>query len=206
MRFTKLRLLLAAIFTTLMFVGVTTITEADNPVPAQQPETTATAPTPPPPPPCIYSKSAYRWNVRRVFRYSSAGDNYVAFKVRKHYVKRATYLRKCAKTLGVPQDYRYMLKYWHHRKAQWRLYAYIDRITPYGKWAIPWPIVRCESGGSWRAANPSGAIGPYQLLGHGAPWPVRTLHDKIMHHLIALRLWLKSGSAPWSPSGSCSGY
>lgn len=58
------------------------------------------------------------------------------------------------------------------------------------KWAIPWDIVACESGGSWAADNPSSdARGPYQLLGHGEPWPVVSKHDKRMHHIIAGRLY-----------------
>lgn len=69
----------------------------------------------------------------------------------------------------------------------------IQRLTPYrcatGRYAIPCHIIQCESHGRWGAANPSGAIGPYQLLGWGAPWPVRTLRDKLAHHRIAARLW-----------------
>jgi len=58
------------------------------------------------------------------------------------------------------------------------------------RWAIPWYIVRCESGGSWSAYNPSGAAGPYQIMPmHGRPWPVRTRADRWEHHRIAARLW-----------------
>lgn len=73
----------------------------------------------------------------------------------------------------------------------------VDRyraLTPYPgpgrtRWAIPYSIVACESGGSWAAANPSGAVGPYQLLGWGAPWPVGGMHDKMAHHRIASQVW-----------------
>ena len=70
----------------------------------------------------------------------------------------------------------------------------VAELTPYPgpngtHWAIPYSIVACESGGSWTAANPSGAIGPYQLLGHGAPWPVTSEADKLAHHRIAAALW-----------------
>jgi hypothetical protein len=69
----------------------------------------------------------------------------------------------------------------------------IRRLTPYrcsfGRSAIPCYVVMCESGGRWNAWNPSGAIGPYQLLGWGAPWPVRTRADRLAHHRIAARLW-----------------
>ena len=76
------------------------------------------------------------------------------------------------------------------------------KITPYPGggtyWAIPWSIVACESGGSWSAANPSGAIGPYQLLGHGAPFPVTSEADKLAHHRIASALWAGgAGRSHW---------
>lgn len=80
--------------------------------------------------------------------------------------------------------------------------AQISSVTPYncgshGSYAIPCYIVECESHFSWSAANPSGAIGPYQLLGHGAPWPVTSLADKLAHHRIARELWMSQGSSPW---------
>jgi len=46
MRITNLRLLLAALCVGFAFMGATTITEADNPAPAQQTTTTQTAPPP----------------------------------------------------------------------------------------------------------------------------------------------------------------
>jgi hypothetical protein len=57
------------------------------------------------------------------------------------------------------------------------------------RWAIPWPIVACESGGDWYAHNPSGASGPYQLLGWGAPYPAVTEAQKMENHRIAARVW-----------------
>ncbi len=75
-------------------------------------------------------------------------------------------------------------------------------LTPYvggsGRWAIPWPIVVCESGGSWFAANPSGAVGPYQLLGHGAPYPATTMDAKMENHRIASELYAGgAGRGAW---------
>lgn len=67
------------------------------------------------------------------------------------------------------------------------------KYTPYrcgnSWWAIPCSIIACESGFSWGAANPSGAVGPYQLLGWGAPYPVTSRADKRAHHRIAASVW-----------------
>ncbi len=76
------------------------------------------------------------------------------------------------------------------------------RLTPYrcasGRFAVPCYIIACESHGRWAAYNPSGAVGPYQLLGWGAPWPVRTAVDRLAHHRIAARLWARGrGARNW---------
>ena len=79
----------------------------------------------------------------------------------------------------------------------------IMRLTPYrgpngSRWAIPWYIVACESRGSWSAYNPSGARGPYQLLGWKVPWPARTQADRLAHHRMATRLWRGgAGASHW---------
>lgn len=84
--------------------------------------------------------------------------------------------------------------------------ARIDRITPftcYGFRSVkPCWVITQESAtsGFWRAYNPSGAEGIYQLLGHGQPWPVivtwgprlwrkyETLKRMLAHHRIARSL------------------
>lgn len=82
-------------------------------------------------------------------------------------------------------------------------------VGPNGtRWAIPWHIVSCESkgptaplGGDWTVSNSelSGAHGPYQLLGHGEPWPVRSFRDRLAHHRIAAALWKGGrGSGNWA--------
>jgi hypothetical protein len=70
----------------------------------------------------------------------------------------------------------------------------LTAVTPYqcgshGRYAIPCGIVACESGFRWSAANPSGAIGVYQLLGKGAPWPANTRARRLIHHRIAFNLY-----------------
>lgn len=66
-----------------------------------------------------------------------------------------------------------------------------------GCWVIPAWCVEAESGGSWTAYNPSGASGPYQLLGHGQPWPVTTRAQAMAHHRIAAQLYASQGLGPW---------
>lgn len=92
------------------------------------------------------------------------------------------------------------------KRKQWRSkfrkkLAYY-RLTPFvcgngTRWAIPCYIVYCESHYSWMAYNPSGAVGPYQLLGWGAIYPARTWKAKMQNHRIARRLYLSQGSSPW---------
>lgn len=70
--------------------------------------------------------------------------------------------------------------------------------TPNG-WAIPAHIVSCESGGSWSAYNPSGALGPYQFYGWPIPWPVTNYAEAQQHHAMAAKLWAGgSGASHWS--------
>lgn len=84
--------------------------------------------------------------------------------------------------------------WWRDRKRYGR-YRVFRQLAPYPGggtyWAIPWPVVLCESGtsGLWLAVNPSGAVGPYQLLGHGAPYPADTWHERMENHRIAGELW-----------------
>jgi predicted nucleic acid-binding Zn-ribbon protein len=71
-----------------------------------------------------------------------------------------------------------------------------------GKWAIPAYIVMCESGGNFRAVNPSsGAGGAYQILpstwrlygGTGLPEDASPAEQS----RIAAQIWADSGSGAW---------
>lgn len=84
-------------------------------------------------------------------------------------------------------------------KGRFGDYREYRHITPYrcqggwyGTWAIPCYVIACESGFSWSAYNPSGASGPYQLLGWGAPMPANTWERKLEHHRIAASLSLSN--------------
>jgi hypothetical protein len=75
-------------------------------------------------------------------------------------------------------------------------YRGFNEGDPYLKWlAVPAYIVACETNGyrgegRWHAANSSGAVGPYQLLGWGAPYPADTPREKVRNHEIASGLSL----------------
>lgn len=116
----------------------------------------------------------------------------------------AAYRHKLRCAAG-PGHRRAMRKAWKRYRLRFGRYRALRLIAPYPGgdtwWSIPYYIVACESGGSWSAYNPSGALGPYQLLGWGAPFPVTSWHDKMAHHHIARDLWLSYGSSPWVCSG-----
>lgn len=95
-----------------------------------------------------------------------------------------------------------MKKEWQRDRLAFGRYRALRRIAPYPGggtyWAVPYYIVLCESGGSWSAANPSGAVGPYQLLGWGAPYPARTWREKMENHRIAARVYAGgAGASNW---------
>lgn len=93
----------------------------------------------------------------------------------------------------------------HNTVEHFYLYRHYREITPYrcqsgsrGTWAIPCSIISCESGFSWMAANPSGAVGPYQLLGWGATYPARSFRDKLQNHVLAAQVYSGgSGRSNW---------
>lgn len=105
-------------------------------------------------------------------------------------------------------------EYRDHKASAYEKYrkrrAFREKYTPYyfGEptlryVAIPPDIVRCETNGyygadRWRAANPSGAVGPYQLLGHGAPYPADTAKERRQNHKIAAELYAGgAGRSQW---------
>lgn len=52
-------------------------------------------------------------------------------------------------------------------------------------------VLLCESGGDPSARNPSGAIGLFQLLGHGGTT------DPVQNATVAFHLWESNGWSPW---------
>jgi septal ring factor EnvC (AmiA/AmiB activator) len=74
---------------------------------------------------------------------------------------------------------------------------------PGGPWAIPWPIVECESGGQNLPPNSAGASGYYQMLpstwrGLGGSTPAAYQASKAEQDRLAAKLWAGgSGAHNW---------
>jgi septal ring factor EnvC (AmiA/AmiB activator) len=71
---------------------------------------------------------------------------------------------------------------------------------PGGPWAIPWPIVQCESGGQNLPPNWAGASGYYQFMpatwqGLGGSTPDAYLASKAEQDRLAARLWNNGAGA-----------
>lgn len=79
-----------------------------------------------------------------------------------------------------------------------------------GKWAIPEAIVMCESGGNFRAVNPSsGAGGAYQIMPstwrlYGQTGLPQNASPGLQSRVAAM-IWADSGSAAWECSGMVGG-
>jgi septal ring factor EnvC (AmiA/AmiB activator) len=76
-------------------------------------------------------------------------------------------------------------------------------VGPGGPWAIPWPIVQCESGGQDLPPNSASASGYYQFLdstwrGLGGSTPHAYQASKAEQDRLAARLWAGgSGAGNW---------
>jgi uncharacterized coiled-coil protein SlyX len=72
-----------------------------------------------------------------------------------------------------------------------------------GPWAIPWPIVQCESGGQNTPPNSAGASGYYQIMPatwrqFGGSGPAAYLAPKAEQDRVAARIWNGgSGASNW---------
>ena len=71
-----------------------------------------------------------------------------------------------------------------------------------GPWAIPWPVVQCESGGQNLPPNAAGASGYYQILPstwrlYGGSGHAAYLAPKGEQDRVAARIWQGGGPASW---------
>jgi len=78
---------------------------------------------------------------------------------------------------------------------------------PGGPWAIPWPVVQCESGGQNLPPNSAGASGYYQILPEtwrnaGGNGPAAYLAPKAEQDRVAASLWAGGrGASAWVCAG-----
>lgn len=123
-------------------------------------------------------------------------------------------MQKCAKSKKARKNMYGVLHGARKARKRWAvIQRRIDAVTPFRgpngtRWAIPYSVVACEGGwNGWSTMNRqgSGAAGPYQLLGWGAPMPANTPTRRARHHEIARRLYRASGLGPWTASRSCWG-
>jgi septal ring factor EnvC (AmiA/AmiB activator) len=88
----------------------------------------------------------------------------------------------------------------HRLIEERRRAAAIASAGPGGPWAIPWPIVQCESGGQNLPPNGAGASGYYQMLpetwnGLGGSTPHAYLAPKPEQDRLAAALWAGGAGA-----------
>lgn len=113
--------------------------------------------------------------------------------------------------VGIPALHYMTWRHWPARHAQARRAA-VSRpaklapppsSAPAGRFAIPARIVACESGGNYRAVNPTtGAGGAYQIMpatwlaygGTGLPENASPAEQSA----IAAKIWASAGPAAWS--------
>src|SRR6185295_15292800 len=91
--------------------------------------------------------------------------------------------------------------------AQREAAARATSAGPGGPWAIPWPIVQCESGGQNLPPNSAGASGYYQMLpstwkGLGGSTPAAYQASKAEQDRLAATLWAGgAGAHNWVCAG-----
>ena len=78
--------------------------------------------------------------------------------------------------------------------------AAVSQTGPGGPWAIPWPIVQCESGGQNLPPNSAGASGYYQFMPDtwrrlGGSTPDAYLASKAEQDRLAAQLWAGGAGA-----------
>lgn len=179
--------------------------DAKGQAPTPTPTVTAT-PTPKPEPPtywerggckALVKKGKFRRAVKKIYRHSVGGygGNYIARpKVTGDQRKRLARKARCASNGKVTRHRRDKIA---EERDEWKLYRYLDQITPYGEWAIPSYIVYCESKYSYTVVNSIGAEGAYQVIpstedGYNCDlsWPGG-------QHICARRIMDAAGSSQW---------
>lgn len=152
------------------------------------------------------SGGEYTRRLRRVYRFGDRGGDYWASNVTPRQLARLAHMRRCALS---PRSRAWRRRQARSRAADWRFHREIDRITPWGEWAIPTYIVMCESGGVYTKWNygGSGASGAYQIMGRtwaghgGLRWASAAAYaPDYAQHIVAARIWASGGASQWSCS------
>lgn len=153
----------------------------------------------------VVTRAEYRRAIKRTYRFSHYGGDYRARPTVTNRERRAlARMRRCSPTRTAHVA---RLRGVRQRKRAWRFHRRIDRITPFGEWAIPTSIVMCESHGNYRAWNNggSGASGAYQIMartwyayGGGRYASAAAFAPPWAQHIIASRVWFGQGRAAWS--------
>lgn len=109
--------------------------------------------------------------VHRTLRYSVGGHggDFHAAPIKKANLKRLGAMRACWKHT-YRKAYNVERRVWNREKATWTRYAYLDRITVYGEYVVPYWIIERESHFQYTAnrndgcgnSNP-GCYGAYQI-------------------------------------------
>lgn len=209
MRFLTLRSVLTAVLIVLFVGAITVSTNAQSPAPVLQPDLAAAVKQKPKPKvdPCP-SRWDHRRLLRKVVRFSNSNGDYRAHPIIKG-KKKLIEMRKCARKKGHKAALKQMRHDWKNRMKRWRFHRYIDKITPYGKYAIPSYIVFRESRGDRCAGNPaSTAGGYYQFLNTtwtaygGTNYPryrPAQCAPAWEQHVVAARAWAGgAGSSHWA--------
>lgn len=98
-------------------------------------------------------------------------------------------------------------RFYRHRQAE----LFRVRVTPFHyaghDWAAPWPIALCESGGDYHVgfAGAYGLIAPGWSTGGGLEFaPSAGEATPRQQDIVAHRLYVRYGTAPWTPfEGGC---
>lgn len=139
---------------------------------------------------CLVTQAEFRAYVRTVYR-----RDVISKKAHRGITRR----KACAASVKARAN---MSRFQRREGVKRRERILIDKLTPYGDWAIPAYIVKCESNFNMRALNPSsGAGGWYQLLpstslaygGTSTPH----LMSAIQQHRVAGRVLRGQGLSAW---------
>lgn len=147
-----------------------------------------------------YSRAIFHRTARRAFKAAPYSTH------ERRTLRRVIRCQVAAKSVEIVRHH--LRRY----KAGYRRRQAVVRVTPFpgpngSRWAIPWPIVACESGGNFSAYNGIlGAGGAYQIIpptwaGYGGRrWaPAAHVASRSAQHIVASRIWAGgAGRGQWA--------